>query len=274
MLFSKLLREVDKINEKAFILEQSKIKKIITQIRRSFAIAKKDFRIYYNKGPVVIQGILFPVILFFAFTIGRNIEPIYMISGLMAMVLFLTSTSIGPVVFPWETRQQTLERLITCPISIKTVLLGSVWGSSIFGVLFSLVPLVLGIIFLSIQVSIDLLIVIIGIIVAAFSFSSFSLILSVPPTDMPANTMILTILIKFPLIFISPLFMPISSTPLAVISPLTYFIDIINTGLGGNSSFGTCGLLFDFTILLLFGFIFLFLSFFLHGKTLQKRFRG
>ncbi len=274
MLFSKLLKEVEKINEKPFILEQSKIKKIITQIRRSFAIAKKDFRIYYNKGPVVIQGILFPVILFFAFTIGRNIEPIYMISGLMAMVLFLTSTSIGPVVFPWETRQQTLERLITCPISIKTVLLGSVWGSSIFGMLFSLVPLVLGIIFLSIQVSIDLLIVIIGIIVAAFSFSSFSLILSVPPTDMPANTMILTILIKFPLIFISPLFMPISSTPLAVISPLTYFIDIINTGLGGNSSFGTCGLLFDFTILLPLGFIFLFLSFFLHGKTLQKRFRG
>jgi len=107
MLFSKLLREVDKINEKAFILEQSKIKKIITQIRRSFAIAKKDFRIYYNKGPVVIQGILFPVILFFAFTIGRNIEPIYMISGLMVMVLFLTSTSIGPVVFPWETNNMS-----------------------------------------------------------------------------------------------------------------------------------------------------------------------
>lgn len=265
---------MEKINDKTFILEKSKFKKILTQIRRSFAVAKKDFRIYYNKGPVVIQGILFPVILFFAFTIGRSIKPIYMISGLMAMVLFLTSTSIGPVVFPWETRQQTLERLITCPISIKTVLLGSIWGSSLFGVIFSSVPLILGLIFLSIQPSISILIIVIGIITAALSFSSFSLILSVPPTDMPANTMILTILIKFPLIFISPLFMPIDSTPLAVVSPLTYFIDIINTGLGENSSFGAYGLLIDFTILLTFGFVFLFLSFFLHGKTLQKRFQG
>jgi ABC-2 type transport system permease protein len=265
---------VEKIKENPFTLENSKFKKVLNQLRRSFAIAKKDFRIYYNKGPVVIQGILFPVILFFAFTIGRSIEPIYLISGLISMVLFLTSTSIGPVVFPWETRQQTLERLITCPISIKTVLLGSVWGSSIFAVLFSSIPLVLGMIFLSIQPSINILIIIIGIIVAALSFSSFSLILSVPPTDMPANTMILTIFIKFPLIFISPLFMPISQTPLAVVSPLTYFIDIINTGLGENSSFGTYGLLIDFMILLTFGLIFLLLSFFLHGKTLQKRFLG
>jgi len=265
---------VVKIKEKLFPLDKSKFKKIITQIRRSFAIAKKDFRIYYNKGPVVIQGILFPIILFFAFTIGRKIQPLYMISGLMAMVLFLTSTSIGPVVFPWETRQRTLERLITCPISIKTVLLGSIWGAAMFGVIFSSIPLILGMIFLSIYPSINFLIVILSIIVAGLSFSSFSLILSVPPNDMPANTMILTILIKFPLLFISPLFVPIESTPLAVISPLTYFIDIVNTGLGGNSSFGIHGLLIDFAFLLIFGFVFMLLSFFLHGKTLQKRFRG
>ena len=90
--------------------EQSKLRNFTTQIKRSVAISKKDLRIYYNKGPVVIQGILFPIMLFLAFTIGRQIIPTYMISGLMAMVLFLTSTSIGPVVFPWETRQKTLER--------------------------------------------------------------------------------------------------------------------------------------------------------------------
>ncbi|MBD3194494.1 MAG: ABC transporter permease [Candidatus Lokiarchaeota archaeon] len=244
------------------------------QIRRSFAIAKKDLRIYYNKGPVVIQGILFPIMLFLAFTVGRQIIPVYIITGLMSMVLFLTSTSIGPVVFPWETRQKTLERLITCPVSIKTILLGNVWSSFLFGCIFSSVPLVLGLIFYGLWKSINLLIVILGIILAAFSFSSFSLILSVPPTDTPASTMILTILIKFPLIFISPLFMPIMLSPITIISPLTYFLDLLNLGLGEVSAFGVFGLLVDFGFLLLFGFCFLLLAFALHQKTLQKRFKG
>ncbi|MFX1284137.1 MAG: ABC transporter permease [Promethearchaeota archaeon] len=244
---------------------------LTTQLKRSFVIMKKDLRIYYNKGPVVIQGILFPIMLFFAFTIGRNIAPVYIISGLMAMVLFLTSTSIGPVVFPWETRQMTLERLITCPISIKTILLGNLWSSVVFGCIFSTIPLILGgIIFFDFQM--NFLLITLGIIIAALAFSSFSLILSVPPTDMPANTMILTILVKFPIIFISPLFMPVSFTPLAVISPLTYFIDIINIGLGTESSFGTLGFLLDFSILLGFTLLSLIAAFFLHEKTVAKRF--
>jgi len=254
--------------------KKSKLRTLMIQIKRSFAISRKDLRIYYNKGPVVIQGILFPIMLFLAFTIGREIFPIYIISGLMTMVLFLTSTSIGPVVFPWETRQKTLERLITCPISIRTILLGNVWSSFLFGCIFSTVPLILGIIFLGLWKEMNLLILLPGTLLAAFSFSSFSLILSVPPTDTPASTMILTILIKFPLIFISPLFMPISLNPITFITPLSYFLDILNVGLGTPSAFGPLGLLLDFGYLTLFGLGFLVLAFALHAKVLQKRFKG
>jgi len=267
--------EVIPIKEEADIfLGESNYGKILTQVKRSFAITKKDLKIYYNKGPVVIQGFLFPLILFFAFTVGRKIIPIYIISGLMAMVLFMTSTSIGPVVFPWETRAKTLERLIACPISIKTILLGNIWSSFIFGCIFSMVPLLLGVIFFGFWMSINILIIILGILVASLAFSSFSLILSVPPTDTPASTMILTILIKFPILLLTPLFMPINAAPYGIISPLTYFTDIINVGLGENSVFGPYGLLLDFCILIMFGFVFLSLAFVLHSKTLQKRFRG
>jgi hypothetical protein len=48
----------------------------------------------------------------------------------------------------------------------------------------------------------------------------------------------------------------------------------VNVGLGDISVFGTFGVLFDIGILLAFGFGFLFLSFALHGKTLERRFRG
>ena len=254
--------------------KKSKFENFSSQLKRSFAISKKNLRIYYNKGPVVIQALLFPIILFFAFIIGRNIQPIHIISGLMVLVLFLSATSIGPITFPWETRQKTLERLISTPISIKTILMGDIWSSFIFGVIFSMIPLILGLIVFSFWSSLNLFIIILGIFVAAFSFSCFSVILSVPPTDLPANTMILTVLIKFPLIFLSSLFMPIESAPYSIISPLTYFVDIINFGLSGESTFRPFGILLDFAVLLIFGLVFLFLAFKLHERTLQKRFQG
>ncbi|MFX0074059.1 MAG: ABC transporter permease [Candidatus Hermodarchaeota archaeon] len=260
--------------ENSVELGETKLKTFVVQLRRSFVITKKDLKIYYNKPPVIIQGVLFPIILFIALTIGRNVELIYVISGLMAMITFLTSTSIGPIVFPWETMRRTFERLITCPISIKTILLGSVWSTFIYGIIFSSLPLIFGMIFLSPELSVNLIVVIIGMIVAGLAFACFSLILSVPSTDTPGNTMVLTILIKFPLVFMSPLFMPITLSPIAYISPLTYFVDIVNTGLGNSSVFGPLGLLVDIGVLIAFGFGFLFLAFILHGKTLERRFRG
>ncbi len=253
---------------------KSNLKHFIIQLKRSFVLTKKDLKVYYNKPPVLIQGIIFPIILFVAFTIGRIIPPNYLISGLMAMVLFLTTTSIGPIIFPWETMRKTLERVITCPVTIGTILLGNIWSGFIYGVTFSSIPLVLGIVFFSAYSSLNLFLIIWGLIAAAFSFGCLSLILSIPPSQSPGDTMVMTILIKFPLLFISPLFMSISSNPLAIISPLTYFIDIVNVGLGETSAFGAFGTLFDFLMLILFSIVSILIAFTLHQKTLQKRFTG
>ncbi|MFX1571771.1 MAG: ABC transporter permease [Promethearchaeota archaeon] len=262
-----------KINNEVILAKKSKYNNFITQLKRSFVLTKKDLKIYYNKPPVLIQGIFFPIILFFAFTVGRNISPPYLISGIIAMVIFLTSSSLGPIIFPWETMRGTFERLTTCPISIKTILLGNVWSSFIYGVFFSSIPLVLGVIFLSTSIVFNYFLIITAMIIAALVFSCFSLIISTPPTRNPGNTMVLQIFIKFPLLFISPLFMPIASLPTATISPITYCLDILNVGLGENSVFGIFGLLIDFAVLIGFGFGFLFLAFTLHQKTLEKRFK-
>jgi len=274
MLLSKSLKEVVKINKEFLIVEKSKFSSFITQIKRSFIITKKDLKVYYNKPPVLIQGIFFPIILFFSFTVGRNIASLYLISGLITMVLFLTSTSMGPIILPWETMRGTFERLVTCPISIRTILLGGIWSSFIYGMIFSSIPLVIGFVFLSSELVFNLILVIFAMILTSLVFSSFSLIISSPSSTNPGSTMILQILIKFPILFISPLFMPVNSIPTAVISPLTYCVDLLNIGLGDVSAFGTFGLLFDIAVLLAFGFGFLFLAFALHQKTLEKRFRG
>ena len=64
-----------------------------------------------------------------------------------------------------------------------------------------------------------------GTILAAFCFSSLGLVISAPPTDNPSNIMMLSTLIKFPLIFISGIFVPIGEMGdwkfLSYISPLT-----------------------------------------------------
>ena len=70
------------------------------QLKRSWAIAKKDIRIYYMKGPVLIFGVFMPVFLFLAFLMGSRQLPLaFLISGLVGMTLFFTATAVSPDYF-------------------------------------------------------------------------------------------------------------------------------------------------------------------------------
>jgi len=125
---------------------------ILQQAQRSLVIARKDIRIYYSKGPVVIFGILFPVFLFLSFTIGRQLAVDFMIPGLVGMILFFTATSISPIVVPWEAQARTLERLMSCPVRIETIIIGDILASFAFGVGISVLPIILGL-FLGVTIS-------------------------------------------------------------------------------------------------------------------------
>ncbi|MFX1506055.1 MAG: ABC transporter permease [Promethearchaeota archaeon] len=244
---------------------------LYTQVRRSFAFTIKDIKVYYNKGPLVIQGVLFPLVFFFAFTIGRVIEPTYVISGLMFLVLFLTVTSIGSVILPWETREKTLDTIITYPISIYTILLGNLWSSLIFGTILTLVPLLIGTIFFHLYESVNIFPIVLAIIAGGFLFSSFGLLLTIPPGDNPSGIMILTLIIKLPVLFFSPLFQSISFNIINLVNPVVYFIDILNASLCGSSIFGDLFIFIDLGVLIISGVFCLILAFFFHSKTLQKR---
>src|SRR4030043_1675445 len=160
---------------------------VLDQVRRSLAIAKKDLRIYYAKGPVVIFGILMPTFLFLAFSIGRQMPVNSLIPGLLGMAVFFTATAVSPVVFPWETQARTLERLASCPVAVWAILLGDMLASVIFGVVISIVPILVGLISgASIQYP---FILAIGVILAAFCFSSMALIFSFPATSLPSTIM-------------------------------------------------------------------------------------
>jgi len=242
------------------------------QIRRSFAITKKNIRIYYFKGPVIIFGLLFPFFLFLAYTIGREMSVKELLPGLLSMTVFFTSTSVGPGIIPWETRSKTLERLICCPIEFWAILLGDMLASFMFGMIISLIPAVI-VLFYGLGFT-NFLIIVLGLIFSSFCFSALSILLSsYPPTDIPATTMMISSLVKFPLVFISGIFIPIERLPywgriISSISPLTYFTDLVRHSILNS---GYYALPLDFAAIIIFTAIFVYAAVKIHERTLPKR---
>jgi len=244
---------------------------MIDQLKRACAIAKKDIRIYYMKGPVVIFGILFPIFLFMAFMIGRDIPVNFLIAGLLGMTVFFTSTSITPVIAPTETQTRNLERLAACPVSITTILLGDMLASVLFGIGISLVPIMVG---MAIGVTVTHpFILAAGIVLAAFCFSAMGLIFSSTPTSMTSTVMMISTMVRFPLVFISGIFIPVGELPqwgrvLASVSPLTYITDLCRYSFQGTNYYPVW---MDIAALVIFLVIFMTAAVKLHEKSLPKR---
>jgi ABC-2 type transport system permease protein len=242
------------------------------EFKQSLAIVEKNVRVYYSKGPVIIFGLLMPFFLFLSFYIGRNMPIKALIPGLLGMTAFFTATSVGPAIVPWEARAKTLERLISSPVSLRTIFFGDVLSSFGFGILISTVVTIASLLTGVGIVSPFLLCF--GLVLSTFCFASFSILLSAyPPTDNPATIMMLSSMIKFPMVFISGIFIPIEELPvwgkaIASISPLTYFTDMARYSVEGTSYYPIA---IDILALIVFTTAFLFVAIKIHEHTIQKR---
>jgi len=236
------------------------------------AVARKDAKIYYLKAPVLIYGILFPICLFFAFAIGRGIPLERLLPGLMGMTLFFTSSSATPVVIPWETRMRTLERLISTPASVPSIILGDILAGFTYGITISLIPLSVGIFALGARI-VDPFIMTVDLALGALCFSALGSLLSSLPTDNPSNVMMLSNLVRLPLIFISGVFIPIERMPgwgktIALISPLTYASDLARHSLLNE---GYYPIPLDIVMILAFGITFIAVGMVLHRRNIPRR---
>lgn len=243
----------------------------LAQLNKAWAICKKDIRIYFFKAPVLIFGVLFPVFLFLAFGIGRQLPVEDLLPGLIAMALFFTSAAVVPLIAPWETRTKTLERLVSSPVLISTIILGDIMASFIFGLIVTIIPVIVGLI---IGISVKFVyFFILGILLASFCFSAMGSLMSTPPSDTPANINMISTVIKFPLVFISGIFVPLGDLPewgkiFAYISPLTYFTDLVRYSVNQNNYFHI-GI--DFSALFIFSVAFYVLAIKLHQRNIPRR---
>lgn len=242
------------------------------QVRRAWAIAKKDIRIYYLKGPVLIFGVFMPLFMFLTFLMGSRQLPLpFLISGLVGMTLFFTATAVSPAIFPWEGQAKTLERLASCPITVEAIVFGDMIASIIFGIGITIITVIIGM-----ALGLCLLhgiLLIAAILLAACCFSAIGMLLAAPPTNVPSNIMMLSSLIKFPLVFISGIFVPLEQMPvwglvLSVFSPLTYFTDLVRYSFTDIHYFPVW---IDITALVVFTLVFTVGTMYLHKRTMPKR---
>ncbi|MFO7928351.1 MAG: ABC transporter permease [Candidatus Humimicrobiaceae bacterium] len=244
--------------------------KILQSVRSISVVTEKNIRIYYSKPPVIIFGLLFPFFMFLAFLLGRQVDLYNFFPGFIAMSLFFTSSSVGPLITPWEKTAGTYERLLSFPVTISTMILGDTIAGMIFGIGLNAILVTVGI--FALGYSVNILILILGIIVSAFVFSCLGVFLASPSSKNPSNIMMLSSIIRFPLIFISGIFIPLEQLPLAgrilsYFSPITYLVDIFNYSLKGTHNIN---LGIDFLALIAFAAVFLIFANIFHKKNLLK----
>jgi len=237
---------------------------------RAWIIAEKDIRIYYAKPPVIMWGIALPFFMFLSWSVGRNKPAGALIPGLVAITVFFTASSIGPVVIPWEKRVRTFERLLTAPVSLPAILLGKTLAGVVFGLAVAIVPLVVGLL-LGAQVS-DPVGLTAGLVLSSGAFASLGVLFSTIPGQNVGSVMMPATLIRWPLLFISGVFVPLTALAwwgkaLAYLSPLTYANDIIQGAMAGE---GYLGPALDGTALLLFWVVFLLAGLRLHEAGRQR----
>lgn len=242
------------------------------QVRSALTIAGKDARIYFLKPPVLIFGLVFPIFLFGAFVIGRQIPPTLLLPGLIGMTLFFTASSSTPIIIPWETMNRTLERLASSPASVTAIIAGDILAGFLYGFSISLVPLVFGVFFFDSSLS-SPLILFGDMFLSALCFAALGSLFSTLPTPNPANIMLISNLFRLPLLFISGVFMPIDQLPawgkaVAAFSPLTYTCDLARHALLGKGYYSISQ---GFVILSAYGLLFMVLCIQIHKKSLPRR---
>jgi ABC-2 type transporter. len=173
-------------------------------------VAEKNMRIYYYKGPVIVFGLLFPLLMFLTFFIGRDLDIVRFYPGFLGMMLFFTASSVGPLITPWEKREKTYERLLSLPVTLESLILGDLLAGAIFGWLITLIVWIVSAVMLHLPLA-SAGTLAVGLFLGGLAFAALGSLLASPATDTPSNIMMLSSLVRLPLIFVSGVFIPLHS---------------------------------------------------------------
>lgn len=204
-------------------------------IRSIYFIALKDMKAYYFKPPNISWGILFPFVFILAFYLRNPVDFGRLIPGLLSLSLLFGTTSMEAIVITFERMTGALERLMLYPVSTTVIILGKIAGGAFFGISVTTVMFVCLLFFFPVHIDSPLLFIS-TVIISSLAFSSLGAFVSVVVKQVfEAQT--LANFFRFPMIFLSGVFIPVSALPAMVkpaayLLPLTYSVDCIKASFG------------------------------------------
>jgi ABC-2 type transport system permease protein len=211
-------------------------------VRKAWAVSSKDMKIYYFQPAVLMFGLLFPIAIFFAFMMGRDVQAVNLFPGLITLTLFFSTTTVAPFSVPWEKMNRTFERLLFAPVSMFDAVLGKVMSAFLFGLVICLVPLAIGLIFFGSRIS-NYGVLILGLVLGNLCMAAMGMLISTVKADTPPKVMMVLNVVRLPLMFVSGIFLALPTLPtygrvLAWFSPVSYAADLLYKGMGFQSYFG------------------------------------
>ena len=239
-------------------------------------LTKKNVTLYIKKGPVLIFGLMFPFFMVISWILGRSITLSQIFVGIVGMTSFFTATAVSPVILPIETREKSLERILGAPLSLNEILLGITIASTLYSfIITSIIALIFIALFPALIASlVSVFLTFLGIFLMGILGSLLGLLLSAKPTDQTSDIMVLMNLVKFPLLFIGGIFIPLkemlpSAAIIYFISPLTFLTELFRSTVNGSNVISS-----EISVLILcIWIVALFaLNYVLHRKTMPKRF--
>jgi len=241
--------------------------RISDELAQAWTVTLKDIKVYYLRPGMIMFGFMMPFFMFFSFSVRREMAAAEGLSRLLALTVFFTAAAAGPFIIPTERRMGTYDRLLAAPMSLLTLLLGKIMVGAFFAIVVASIAAIFGILFLDATITQPVL-MIAGVLVGAFTFSTMGLIFGSIPTHNPGDVQMPSTLIRWVLLFISGVFIPLSEMSstarvFAYISPLTYAQDLMNFAIIGD---GLLNPWLDLGVLLMIGGLFLLPSIKLHQR--------
>lgn len=204
-------------------------------LRKAVQIAWKDMRIYYLSPPTIMMGLLFPILMFLTFWIGRGLSISQALPGLAALTVFFSGSSIGVTTLALERTKNTFDTQLAMPVSLLTIILGKTIASFLYGFVITVIPVEILALFSPTPISNQILFFI-SIAFSALASAGLGMILSVSAKHVHEAMTPLN-LIRIPMMFISGLFIPIPTAlqGIAYLIPLTHTVSslryaILNIG--------------------------------------------
>jgi len=216
--------------------------KPFTALIHSIYIAENDLRQSFKSVRHIVWSLLFPIfmMLTFSFRYGTpELDPKFLsslIPGIVGMTAMFGSIN-ETMSIVWDKSLGVFDRILAAPVSSTSIIVGKTMAGAVMGVISALVLLIIGSLLFSVPFA-NIGLVLLIIVLASFSFTGIGTIISGLASE-PREAMMLSNLLRFPMMFLGGVFFDINSMPyplpiVAMALPLTYATDALRKAMSGD----------------------------------------